>query len=236
MLPFVTRGSYRSDSDPYISPRPKSSINPSLWAASPQPKGPAGTSTEFRDAAPLPGGSTVRIEDSTLPSLNKTKLLYQVNTITGNFGLCIPPAVAPDILQIANREGHPGFFRCYNILTRSWYIRDLTKLLREFIRHCPQCLQLQTRRHRPYGSLQPIEFPPVSFFTLTLDFMLALPLTKQGFNVIISVTCKFSKQVTLIEGADTWSAEQWAKAFLKRLDLIDQGLPEELITDWDLSS
>lgn len=47
------------------------------------------------------------------------------------------------------------------------------------------------------------------------------------------MTCKFSKRVTLIKGADTWFAEQWAQAFFKRLDLIDWGLPGELITDQD---
>ena len=45
------------------------------------------------------------------------------------------------------------------------------------------------------------------------------------------VTCKFSKRITLIEGADTWSAEQWAHIFLNRLDLIDWSLPRELITN-----
>ena len=49
----------------------------------------------------------------------------------------------------------------------------------------------------------------------------------------MSVTCKFLKRVTLIKDADTWSAKQWAQAFLKHLDLIDWGLPGELITDWD---
>lgn len=48
------------------------------------------------------------------------------------------------------------------------------------------------------------------------------------------MTCKFLKRVTFIEGADTWSAEQWTQAFLKRLDLIDWGLLGELIIDWDL--
>ncbi len=56
---------------------------------------------------------------------------------------------------------------------------------------------------------------------------------REGYNAIMSVTCKFSKRVTLVEGADIWSAEQWAHAFLKRLDLIDWGLPGELITDRD---
>ena len=162
---------------------------------------------------------------------DKKKLLYHVNLLTGVHRLCIPPSVAPDIFAIAHGEGHPGFSRCYEIITCSWFIWGLTKLLRTFIRHCPQCLPLQTRRHAPYGSLQPIESPPVPFFTLTLDFILALPVNADGFNALMSVTCKFSKCITLIKGMDTWSAKQWAHAFLKPLDLIDWGLPGELITD-----
>lgn len=63
--------------------------------------------------------------------------------------------------------------------------------------------KLPTRQHPPYGFLQPIKSRPVPFLTLTLNFMLALLLTKQGFNAIILMTCKFSKQVTFVEGADT---------------------------------
>ena len=92
-------------------------------------------------------------------------------------------------------------------------------------------MALQTRRHPLYKLLQSIQSPPVLFFTLTLDFLLVLPLTKEKFNVIISVTCKFSKRVTLIEDANTWSAEDWAHAFFKKLDLIDWGLSGKLITD-----
>lgn len=167
------------------------------------------------------------------PAPDKSKLLYHVNKLTGVYRLCVSPSVAPDIPAIAYGEDHPGFACCYKIISRSWFVRGLTKLLRSFIRHCPQCLALQTRRHPPYGSLQPIKSPPVPFFTLTLDFVLALPVSKEGFNALMSVTCKFSKRITLIEGVDTWTAEQWAQAFLKRLDLIDWGLPGELITDRD---
>lgn len=49
----------------------------------------------------------------------------------------------------------------------------------------------------------------------------------------MSVMCKFSKRITLIEGVDIWTAKHWAQAFLKRLDMIDWGLPGELITDQD---
>lgn len=210
-LPFILGFPPAKDADPYLAPRPESG----------EPTNLAEDFAALKDP----------IVDS--PAPDKSKLLYHVNKLTGVHRLCVPPSVAPDILAIAHGEGHPGFARCYKIISRSWFVKGLTKLLCSFIRHCPQCLALQTRRHPPYGSLQPIESPPVPFFTPTLDFVLALPVSKEGYNALMSVTCKFSKRITLIEGVDTWTAEQWAQAFLKRLDLIDWGLPAELITDRD---
>lgn len=92
----------------------------------------------------------------------------------------------------------------------------------------------QATSYPPHGSLWLIESPFVPFFTLTLDFIFVLPLLKKKYNVIISVTYKFSKRVTLIKGVDTWSAEQWADTFFNKLDLIDWGVPGELIINWDL--
>lgn len=103
--------------------------------------------------------------------------------------------------------------------------------MQAFIYHCPQCLQLQTRKHPLYGSFQPIYSLPVPFHTLTLNFGLVLPLTADGFNLLMSVTYKFSKRVTLVEGKDTWSAKDWVYELLRHLDMIDWGLPLELITD-----
>lgn len=79
--------------------------------------------------------------DSFLP-LDKTKLFYYVNKLTGFYHLCISLSIAPNILAIAHREGHLGFSRCYKIITDFWFIRRLTKLLQTFICHCPQCLAL----------------------------------------------------------------------------------------------
>ena len=49
----------------------------------------------------------------------------------------------------------------------------------------------------------------------------------------MSVTCKFSKQVILVEGKDIWSAKDWAYALLRCLNMIDWGLFLELITNRD---
>lgn len=63
--------------------------------------------------------------------------------------------------------------------------------------------------------------------------MLALLLSADGFNFLMSVTCKFSKRIILVEGKNTWSAKNWAYALLQRLNMIDWGFLLELITNRD---
>ena len=161
------------------------------------------------------------------------KFIYHVNHVSGVHRLCISTSIALEIITIAHDKGHPSFARYYEIVSRFWYIRGLTKLLRAFIRHCPQCLQLQIRKHSSYSSFQPIHSLPVPFHTLTLDFMLALPLNAAGFNLLMSVICKFSKRETLVKGKETWSAKDQAYTLLQQVDIIDWGLPSELITNRD---
>src|SRR5208282_6226811 len=113
--------------------------------------------------------------------------------------LCIPQSLIGDVLKIAHTDaGHPGAARTFERAVSSWYIRRLGQHVRDFLRHCPECLVYQTRRHRPYGSLQPIQSPSVPFHTITIDFILALPKSKEGFDCAMSVTYKFSKRTTLI--------------------------------------
>lgn len=162
---------------------------------------------------------------------DKTKLLYHVNKVTGVHCLSILPLVAPEILVIVHKNGHPSFSYCYEIITCFWFMQGLTKLLRAFIYHYSQCLTLQTRRHTPYNSLQPIKSRPIPFFILIHDFVFAFPVSTNKFNMLIFVTCKFSKRITLIERMDTWLSKQWAHAFFQCLDLLNWGFPRELITD-----
>lgn len=186
-FPFVLGSTLPTDADPYLTPHPEGEAkvlpSPELSGSIEEP--PQSNSADG------------------LLNPDKTKLLYHVNKLTGVHCLCILPSVTQDILAIAYEEGHPGFSRCYEIITRFWFIWGLTKLLRTFIRYCPQCLALQTRRHALYGSSQPLESPPVSFFILTLDFILIFLVSADGFNALMSVTCKFSKRITLIEEMDT---------------------------------
>ena len=160
-------------------------------------------------------------------------LLFHVNQMTGLQRLCIPSSLVKEILSIAHDNGHPGFQRCYEIVASSWYIHGLVRRLRDFIRHCPECLILQTRRHAPYGCLNPISSPPVPFHTITIDFILALPLSDEDLDAAMSVSDKYTKRVTFAAGKTTWTAQEWGMALLDCLHLADWGLPKVMISDRD---
>jgi hypothetical protein len=148
--------------------------------------------------------------------------------------LCISFNIISDILHIAHSDNHSGFVKCFNIVFSSWYIHDLFKHLREYLRHCSQCQIFQTRRHKSYDALQSILISNVLFHTITIDFILALSrFIPNNFDTVMFTICKFSKRITLIPENVTWSAKQWALVLLERLELMNWGLSKTIISNRD---
>ena len=83
-------------------------------------------------------------------------------------------------------------------------MQELVKQLHSYIQHCLQCLVLQTRRYKPYGSLQPIYLPAVLYHIITLDFILALPMSDKGYDTILLLTNKYTKKISLPPGKATY--------------------------------
>lgn len=122
-------------------------------------------------------------------------LVYYINLSDGRRRLCILKALAKEVFKLAyDRYHHLGFHRCYERLAQSIYIRNMASRLKRYIKHCPKCILSQTKRHAPYGELQPVETPNVPFHTVTLDFIVALP-DINGIDSVMTITYKASKKV-----------------------------------------
>ena len=71
-------------------------------------------------------------------------LIYRVDYPTGNHAfapqrLCLPASVLGEVFTISHAGAHPGFEKLYNTISQSFYIKGLSSLLKEFLRHCPEC-------------------------------------------------------------------------------------------------
>ena len=213
-LPFVRgRNLPAMDNDPYFEPR--------LYVD---------------DDSDLNGNEELSSNpDTSIKSDVIDNLIYHIDKSTGRYRVCLPDAdtLVKDVLEIIHGAGYPGFEKYFDIISKSWYIRHLKKHIREYLRYCPECLILQTRRHQPYGVLEPIQTPSAPFYTLIIDWILALPITDEGWDCILTATDKYSKRVTFIPGKSIWSAADWALALLDRLAIADWGIPAAIISDRD---
>jgi hypothetical protein len=203
-------------------------------------------SPEFRkkleagyESDPMWSKVRVQLEENNTLGADKATLKFEVHDgliwhVGDHSRLCIPDQLVGEILAMEHTlKSHHGFARTYNRARTSWYINKLPKHVKRFIQTCPDCKVMGTRRHSPYGSLEPISSPPAPFHTICIDFILALPASEEGFDAAMSTTCKFSKRITLIPGMKNWTAEQWADALIERLWIADWGMPKVIISDRD---
>ena len=147
--------------------------------------------------------------------------------------MCISESIIKDILSMTHDNDHTEFDRTYEKMTSSWYIRNLIKHLKNYFKHCSIYTINRTKRYKFYDSLQSVLFSSVSFHTLTINFVLILFVAHIDINNIMSVTCKFSKRVTIIFDIDTWIASQWTKTLLHRLNIANWKLSKVIISNKD---
>ena len=118
---------------------------------------------------------------------------------------------------------HADFHQVYNIIVAGIFIQNLSKRLTQYIIHCLQYLSCQTVWHYFYRVLQSVVESSISFHTVTVNFIVDLLKTKEEFNAVMTVTCKFLKKVKFISEKNTWTTAEWAKVFFNST------------TDWSIS-
>ena len=150
----------------------------------------------------------------------------------------VPKTLEKEVFELSHdSSNHQGFHRAFDRLTTSMYFdRNAAKWFREYIEHCPACQLNQTKRHRPYGELNPIHSTPVPFDTIAIDFVVGLPeSTYRGkiVNALLNVMDKYSKRILIIPGKDTYTAKDWAIALLEALQAADWGILRQILSDRD---
>jgi hypothetical protein len=117
-----------------------------------------------------------------------------------------------------DNHAHAGFYRTYNRLRHAFYVRELAKCLRVYIRHCHICNTHQIMRHKPYGQFKPIIISVRPYHTVSDDFIVGLFLTATGMDAALIFIYKFSKRVKIIPRKIIWSAVDWAHAVFANIN------------------
>ena len=175
------------------------------------------------------------IESDSFFFIEKTIWYFEKNefSIYNTTRFCIFHFVIKNVLKFIHNEEHVDYSRCYDKISFNYYIRELFKYFRDYLKHCSNCLMYQTKRHRFYDSLQFILTSSIFFHIITMNFILILFKSRNDFHCAMSIICKFIKSVIVIFDSVKWSTNQWISALLKRLNFMNWNISKIIISNRD---
>ena len=130
----------------------------------------------------------------------KDGLFYKLASDTGRERLYILYDIVADVFKSAyDLSNHASFDRVYDRVLFSFFIRYLSRRLRDYLKHYPDCQIYQTKRYFLYRSLNPITTLFIPFHTIVIDFVPRLPESgPEKFDILLIITCKFTKRILLV--------------------------------------
>ena len=156
--------------------------------------------------------------DTNISFLRYDELIYKKdsndNTSFTFKRLCISTSLIKNILSMIHDKNHFDFDKTYQQIICAWYIQELTKHVKNYLKHCSKCKINQIKRHKLYESLQFIFTSFVSFHAIAIDFIFAMLVFYIDINCVMLITCKFSKRITSMLKKFTWIAAEWVEILL----------------------
>jgi hypothetical protein len=155
---------------------------------------------------------TIIVNDKFPYELQGEVLLYKEH-------LCLPShgSWQIDMLQdhhSSSLAGHFGVAKSYEFLKRSYYWPCMLKDVKEYVRACVSCQQNKVEQLKLAGLLQPLPIPEGIWKSISLDFIMQLPMSSNMHNdAIMVVVCRLSKQAHFIPTHTTISAVDTTKFF-----------------------
>ena len=146
-------------------------------------------------------------------------LLYYKN-FEKSYQLCIFTYLYEEIFVLIHTD-HLEYTWIHECLIDNLYLLNLLKYLHNFIQHCFQCQHIQTSQHRFYESMQSTLILLQSFYVLIINFILILLTIFDEYNIILLITDKFSKTITLVSEQKIMTTEKWVVKLMNHLALLN---------------
>jgi hypothetical protein len=93
--------------------------------------------------------------------------------------------------------GHMGIARTLKDVKRNFHWDGMNKEISNYCKTCVSCQRNKASNVKPYGLLEPYRFLSMPWQTITMDFIIGLPKTIEGYDGILVFVDKLTKLVHL---------------------------------------
>jgi hypothetical protein len=128
--------------------------------------------------------------------------------------------------------GHLGRDKTLERLQRSYHWAKMSYDVQTYVRTCPECQLNKPVQQKPIGLLTPLPIPGRPWESIGIDFVTGLPLTKEGYSVMMTVVDRLSKFLVLIPTIAAFDAITVAELFLTHV-VKRFGFPLSIVSDRD---
>ena len=127
---------------------------------------------------------------------------------------------------------HPGRDKTLSLLSRYFWWPGMAQDVAKYVAHCDSCQRNKASSQSPAGLLQPLPVPGQPWSSISMDFVVDLPVTTDGYDSILVMVDRLTKMVHLAPCHKTDDASTVAWLFYKHVASL-HGFPESLVTDRD---
>lgn len=127
---------------------------------------------------------------------------------------------------------HPGATKMYKDLRENYWWPNMKNEIADFVSKCLTCQKVKAEHRQPGGDLQKIEFPEWKWEQTTMDFVVGLPRTASGNDMIWVIMDRLTKSAHFIAIKATFSVEKLAEIYVAQIVRL-HGVPKSIISDRD---
>ncbi len=128
--------------------------------------------------------------------------------------------------------GHQGIAKTYNSLVERFYFPRMKKYIERYVRSCISCQRNKSKNQKNIGLLNPLETPSQPWETISMDFVVKLPKTKNGYDAIVVFVDKLTKRTIIRPCFVNDTAADVAKIYFEAV-VREHGLSKNIISDRD---
>jgi len=112
--------------------------------------------------------------------------------------------------------GHPGCWKMLELVSRNYWWPQMSRYIGQYVSTCDLCLRTKPIRQALVGELHSLQVLDLRWDTLSMDFVMELPLSS-GHDAVMTVVDLVSKRAHFIPTHTTVTAEGIAWLFLHQV-------------------
>jgi hypothetical protein len=125
---------------------------------------------------------------------------------------------------------HPGSTKMYHDLKSKYWWYGMKRAIAEYVALCDNCQRVKAEHQRPAGLLQPLKIPEWKWEEISMDFIVGLPKTQNGYDSIWVIVDRLSKVAHFIPVKTTYKGSKLAELYIERIVCL-HGVPKKIVSD-----